>query len=456
MLEHLRPTYHFTPEQNWMNDPNGLCYIDGEYHLFFQHNPNADVWGDIHWGHAVSHDLIHWRRLPIALTPSVELGEKHCYSGSVAIDGGVARAFYTSVGEGARGPELGAQQWMAYSTDQLRTWHKYEHNPILPEQINGDLRVTFWRDPFVWRDRDGAWYAVLGGTLDGANGCMLLYRSDDLFTWRFLSVITRLDADRLLECPNLIRIGDRYVMLYSPVREIRYRVGTLDADYAFHAETEGVLDGGSGRHGFYAPTTFMNLPDERRVVIGWMSDKGREEQPEIRGWSGAQSLPRVLTLDGARLRVDFARECELLREGLVETFMPLSPKAEGWRMEFGLTLTDYGRMRMTLLQSPNGAEETALCYDAQTGLLTLDRSRSTRFNKVDVTALTQFVPHDRSGLLRLRVFVDGSVIECCANKEVMLSGRVYPTDSAACRHAVTVSDGMRLEAARAWRLEKIF
>lgn len=119
MFEWLKPVYHFTPRCNWMNDPNGLCLVDGQYHLFYQHNPNADVWGDIHWGHAVSPDLIHWKRLPIAFGPDTAHGEKHCYSGSIALEAGRAWAFYTSVGEGERNPETGAQQWAACSDDGL-------------------------------------------------------------------------------------------------------------------------------------------------------------------------------------------------------------------------------------------------------------------------------------------------------------------------------------------------
>ena len=456
MLEWLKPVYHFTPPCNWMNDPNGLCMVDGQYHLFYQHNPNADVWGDIHWGHAVSPDLIHWKRLPIAFGPDTAHAEKHCYSGSIALQDGRAWAFYTSVGEGERNPETGAQQWAAYSDDGLKTWHRYEHNPILPAEINGDLNVTFWRDPFVWREKDGLWYAVLGGTLNGQHGCMLLYRSPDLTNWTFMSVLHQSQEDRLLECPNLIRIGDRYVLLCSPLREIQYRVGRLNERFEFVTESEGVFDGGSGRHGFYAPNTYMNLPGERRVVIGWMSDKGREEQPMIRGWSGAQSLPRELRLEGSRLLVDFAQECCGLRKERIRDFSAEHPSACGHQIEICLTLEHNGRGRMEMELLSDGREKTRLVFDAEEGTMRLEREQSTLLDHIDVMTLIQPVPHRGDGKTNLQVFVDGSIVEVCADHAVMLSGRVYPSSRDACRHTVKVTGGMRILEAEAWLPETIF
>lgn len=456
MYEWLRPACHFLPEKNWMNDPNGLCYLNGEYHLFYQHNPEADVWGDIHWGHAVSRDLIHWERLPIAFGPSRELGEKHCYSGSIAIQDGIARAFYTSVGEGARGPENGAEQWMAYSTDDLRTFTKDANHPVLSMSVHPNLRLTYWRDPFVFQGEDGLWYAVLSGTLDGVRGCMLLYASDDLRSWRFLQVLYQTGEYPLLECPNLIPIGDRYVMLYSPVAQIHYHVGTWTLQGGFVTERSGILDGGSGRHGFYAPATYMNLPGKRRVMMGWMSDKGRENQPDIRGWAGAQSLPREMTLEGSRLRVDFASECRILRQKEILDFRE-SLHAEGFQIGFALSLkmAADAAFTLTLLSTPKGDQRTLLRYDAAEGELRLEREASTGFDRVDVSVLCQPVALLLNGALELEIYVDGSIIEMCVNHEEMLTGRVYPSRPDACHHFLWLGGGAELLEAKAWQLERI-
>ncbi|WP_084423438.1 glycoside hydrolase family 32 protein [Cohnella thermotolerans] len=161
-MDRYRPRYHFTPLRNWMNDPNGPFQRDGEYHLFYQHNPSGTEWGDIHWGHATSLDLVNWKRLPVALAPSRELGELHCYSGCSVVNGDEVTLFYTSIGEGERNATTGAQQWTAKGND-LRTWRKPAVNPILTVDIHGDLRITEWRDPYVWRDQE-EWKMLLGGT----------------------------------------------------------------------------------------------------------------------------------------------------------------------------------------------------------------------------------------------------------------------------------------------------
>ena len=132
-----------------MNDPNGLIWREGMYHMFYQYNPFGERWGTIHWGHAVSKDLIHWKELPIALYPSREEGEIHCYSGCAVEKDGIPYLFYTSVGEGERGPEHGAQQWSAVSDDGMKTFRKLG-KPAIPQSLHeGEMRSR-WRDPFLW------------------------------------------------------------------------------------------------------------------------------------------------------------------------------------------------------------------------------------------------------------------------------------------------------------------
>ena len=141
-----KPIYHYFPGKNWMNDPNGVCWYGGKYHLFYQYNPQSDQWGNLHWGHAVSDDSIHWKHCPEALFPSTELGETHCFSGCASTDGKLPILYYTSVGEekDGRDSRYGAQQWCAISEDGMYTWEKYEGNPILTKEIHGDLPVLEW------------------------------------------------------------------------------------------------------------------------------------------------------------------------------------------------------------------------------------------------------------------------------------------------------------------------
>src|SRR5579871_1584310 len=190
-----RPRYHFMPPANWMNDPNGPIYVDGRYHLFYQHNPRAAAWGDydnsvpaappppdvvwgsMHWGHAVSTDLVNWRHLPIALTPTPDGPDKNgCFSGCAVIHEGVPTLLYTGVS-----PEC---QCLAVSHDGLLTWQKDARNPVIAGPPAGWTRTDF-RDPCVWQEGD-EWLMLIGTGIKDVGGAALLYRSDDLIHWRYL------------------------------------------------------------------------------------------------------------------------------------------------------------------------------------------------------------------------------------------------------------------------------
>ena len=139
-----RPQYHFIAPANWMNDPNGTIFYKNEYHLFYQHNPYSKKWGRVHWGHAKSKDLVHWEHLPIALAPSIEMGEKHCFSGCCVIDKNQPKIFYTKIGS-LKDMFHGAEQWMAFSNDNMITWEKDPNNPIMEESLHGNEKIRQWR-----------------------------------------------------------------------------------------------------------------------------------------------------------------------------------------------------------------------------------------------------------------------------------------------------------------------
>ena len=143
-----RPEYHFLPEKNWMNDPNATIYFKGVHHLFYQYNPTDWHWGNLHYGHATSKDLLHWREEPIAMYPALERGETHCYSGCSYINQDQIELFYTSVGKGERCQHSGSQQWVATTKDGV-TWKQIEENPVIQMSDSPHIKLTEWRDPFV-------------------------------------------------------------------------------------------------------------------------------------------------------------------------------------------------------------------------------------------------------------------------------------------------------------------
>ena len=277
MDDPARPRCHFTPPAFWMNDPNGTIRHGGFYHLFYQHNPFADTWGSMHWGHARSRDLVHWEHLPIALAPDSTVGEEHCYSGCIALDAdGTPRLFYTSVAFSGQRP---FQQWRASSLDDdLLHWQR-DKTPAIPDGHDKDAR-----DPFIFRWQ-GRTFLIFGEPTS-----IPLYEALEGDLGRLVPRGTLFDVPAELipfcECPNMMPLedGKRWVLLLSPYRPVEWRLGDFDGK-RFTVLQNGRLD---LHDQFYATNT---LEDEqgRTVVVGWIRGwkKGR-------GWNGCLSLPRLL------------------------------------------------------------------------------------------------------------------------------------------------------------------
>lgn len=305
-----RPQFHFTPKKNWMNDPNGLVYYKGEYHLSFQHNPKGIKWGNMSWGHAVSPDLVHWKQLPDALEPDT-LGT--IFSGSAVVDwhntSGFQRgkenvlvAFYTLAGPCVSPPKLFTQN-IAYSNDRGRTWTKYKKNPVL-EHIKRDNR-----DPkVIWHKPSETWVMAL--YIDSND--YALFSSSNLTIWKFLCDITLPGAS---ECPDIFELpvdGD-------PTRTKwvfwggngSYVLGTFDGKN-FRKESP-VLRGEAGANG-YAAQTWSDIPesDGRRIQISWMSGGKYPSMP----FNQQMSFPVELTLrtfpEGIKLCRQPVKEIEVL------------------------------------------------------------------------------------------------------------------------------------------------
>lgn len=206
-----RFTFHFEPHKGWMNDPNGLIYYQGRYHAFFQHNPHEPVWGPMHWGHAVSQDLLHWEELPIALFPDQPYeDDKGCFSGSAVERDGVLYLFYTAVSK-----QLGQTQCVAVSRDG-KAFEKYKGNPVIaapPAEGSYDFR-----DPKVV-ELDGKTYMVCGSGRDGVGKILLYEQGKDLFTWQYAGVLFESrEYGKVLECPDLFKLGDTYVLMFSQMK----------------------------------------------------------------------------------------------------------------------------------------------------------------------------------------------------------------------------------------------
>ncbi|GHV14079.1 glycosyl hydrolase family 32 [Spirochaetia bacterium] len=432
LSEFYRPVYHFTPPSGWMNDPNGPLFYDGYYHIFYQHNPAGDTWGNIHWGHARSRDLFHWEHLPIALAPSPELGESHCFSGCAVLDGDTPVILYTSVGEGDRNARSGAVQYLARSRDRMQSWQKTR---ILDNTIHREA-VLEWRDPFVWKEK-GEWYCILGGSRNGY-GCITRYRSPDLLNWHYAGTLFENRDFPFLECPNYLPLdgpssGKGGLLLYSPGSDVVWHSGRINGEGRFEAEHSGILDY-SGCNGFYAPNTLMNDPAGRYIAWGWITEAARNGYP-VSGYSGALSLPRKLSLDAAgKLRQEPPEELETILSAPLEqdSFSLCGSerkfKTRGRELEIHVKAgcAPGDDFSINVYQSPCGRERSSVRYCAATGTVTLEKGLSTLAGE-PMKDFQRGTTSGNTGELDLQIFLDHSVIEIFINGKEAITGRLYPT-----------------------------
>ncbi|WP_216322169.1 glycoside hydrolase family 32 protein [Deinococcus aestuarii] len=437
-----RPLYHFTPPSGWLNDPNGITHHGGRWHLYYQHNPYRPQWGHIHWGHASSADLVAWRDEPLALAPTPGSADEHgCFSGSFAVVGGLPTLYYTGCSGG------GQAQCRATSRD-LVSWQKDPGHPIIPHPPEG-VRHDDFRDPYVFRH--GAWwYLALGASLDHDRGAVLLYRSANGVDWAYRHVLyaaTRTDQGVMWECPNVFPIGERWVLIVSvaPNLGARYFVGTFE-DERFVPEREGLLDSDGGA---FAHLTARG-GDGRRLQWAWLNEQRHQDLIDPGGWAGALSVPRELSLQEGDLRVVPAAEVALYRGGAVldgEVVLGSgAPHAfEGRHLDLGLRVEpgNESPVQVTLLRSPNGAEETVVTYHPEARQLRIDRSRSSLDARTNGDTQRAHLALRRGEGLDLRVLLDGSVLEVYANGRVCLSSRVYPTRAESVQGLVTAAGPTR-------------
>lgn len=442
-----------------MNDPNGVIQWGTQTHLFYQYNPESASFGRMHWGHAVSDDLIHWRDLPIALTPTPGgADERGCWSGCAVNNDGVPTIVYT----GVRGEGYEYQtQCLATSRDQLLTWEKYEGNPVLseiPAQSNGS---PDFRDPFVWREGDH-WYMVLASSIKDAGGVVYLYRSRDLVRWEFLHPLLVGDRSKngeVWECPSFFPLGDEWVLIMAGKgRDIPmttyYFVGSYQNQH-FTPEREGILDYGY----FYAPFA-MRADSNRRLLWGWLLEGRSIEAHLAAGWAGTHAIPRELSLRDGKLHMVPIQELETLRrDRLLLSDVRLSGDSynvdiEGLALDIDAEITVAGKVGLAVCCSPDGSEQTHIIYDPDTRILSINRENSGRSEEHETFA--HEAPHElESGEnLRLRILLDGSVLEVIANERTSICSRIYPsrTDS----HKVKLFGHGMLRKMSIWRMASIW
>ena len=413
-----RTHYHFQPAANWMNDPNGLIQHRGVHHMFFQFNP-ANPWSErIHWGHARSKNLIDWEILPNALAPGQAGADPlSCYSGCAVTSDGRPVMIYTGVA-----PE---RTCLAFGNDDLTRLDKFDGNPVIAGPPSG-FNATGFRDHSVWRE-DGGWRMIIGSGESGRAGLALGYRSPDLLSWEYDGVFaasTGQESSPMWECPDFFRVGDRDFLVVSmhPDRRVVY-YSAPDHGRVFEGVPGGQVDLGRA---LYAPQSFTD-ESGRRIMFGWLQEERPRELQVAAGWSGVQSLPRVLGCDAAgRLLCSPAPEVDRLRESAGPDWRhPEHVSGDRVEIRARFNWIENGVCGLSVLDSGDGRERTEITYGFANDWLTLDASGSSlqTCNHRTVSGGRLWLPPGRD--VELRVFVDGSVVEVFANGRAGAM-RAYP------------------------------
>lgn len=488
--EMYRPQFHYTPRRNWMNDPNGLVYHDGTYHLFHQYNPAGTRWGHMSWYHATSSDLVHWSHEGVAIP---EEGNEMIFSGSAVVDHRNTAGFGDADGPAPivaiytshytlPGDSIDQAQSLAYSVDGGETWTKYEGNPVL-DHPNPDFR-----DPNVfWYEPEEKW--VMSVALSEER-VIRFYQSTDLKNWTHLSDFGPAGATNgIWECPALFRVPvegttdrSRWVLQVDVGSHsiaggsgAQYFVGRFDGT-SFTREANGAaapprwIDYGPD---FYAAIPWRNVPDAdgRALWLGWMNDWRYAQEIPTSPWRSAQTIPRSVelrTIDGTtRLVQTPVKELHTLRGDHVRlTSQPLRPGT--------MSLSDRGisgkSMELTAVFEPGTAqtvglnvrvgetERTTVGYDVDSETVFVDRTGAGTADFHDEFAARNEAPLSlQDDRVELHVLVDWSSVEVFANDGArVLTHRIFPDSGSDGISLVSTGGIARLVRLDAWHLQSVW
>ena len=457
-----RPVYHVTPTTGWLNDPNGFSWYNGKYHLFYQYNPYSTKWDAMHWGHLVSQDMVKWERLPAVLAPDTQYDGFGVFSGSgITAPDGRHLLMYTGVEDGIR-PDgsLEPRQTQCLAYGDGVDYVKYENNPVItPEMLPEGFIAWDFRDPKVWfEDKEDCYYAIIGARTRENGGAVVLFRSEDLLDWEYVST---LDSSRnaygyMWECPDLFRLGDTDFIPILPMM-------MLPIGYEFHAgnnaaylagfydretntfERKGIFSLDYGID-FYAPQS-MVTPDGRRVMIAWMqTPETMFHTPKEAKWFGQLTLPRELSEKDGRLIQNPIRELEAYRtepvfyEDVLVKEKTRLPEVSGRSLDLTVRVRPAGGalyQKFTVKVAEDNEFYTSITYDPAESMLCFDRTFA-GFGHYIISERKAHVRY-RDGKILLRILIDRFSVEIFVNDgEQTMSNTIYTRQSA---------DGVSFEAA---------
>jgi len=460
--DRYRPNYHFTAPQHWMNEPHAPIYYNGKYHLFYQFNPAGPFWHQIHWGHATSKDMIHWEDSPIALSPTEGTAARDgVWSGSATYDkNGVPVLFFTAGNDEMNPNQMTGMAQPEEATDvNLKHW-TMNPAPVTVQEENMETpkgKVLFgqFRDPYVWKDGD-KWYQLVGSGIKEAGGTALLYTSEDLEHWKYekpLMIGDKVKYPRtgdVWELPFLVPIKNKetgeqkYVFMISPyfmspspdaARNTFYWIGTWDPgrlEFIPDHEEPKLFD--YGEH-FTGAQGFID-GQGRTIVTSILQDRRSEREKYQSGWAHGAGLPLEIYLnDKQTLGIRPIEEVQSLRREELASAQNVTMdeankqlrkiKSDQFEIELEIDVSNMKAAGLKLLKAPNEQEETTIFYDKERKTIQIDRQRSSINSDIE-KGIQGGALNLEDDILRVRLFVDKSIVGAYVNNEISISSRVFP------------------------------
>lgn len=439
-----RPLFHLTPLVGWMNDPNGFCFYQGQYHLFYQYHPFSRRWGPMHWGHAISADLLHWTYMPCALAPDTEADAGGCFSGS-AVEMPDGRLMLCYTGVQPAGTFRRETQAQCIAVGDGTDFEKSLLNPVirLAHLPKGYSEFDF-RDPHIWHREDGTYRMVVANLHEERKGAILLMESQDGLDWRFIGEIDASNKEygRMWECPDFFELDGSHVLLVSPQEmhareEFHAGFGTVAILGSFDEkgcrfERTGIQPVDHGLN-YYASQT-VPAPDGRRIMIGWMDNwETCKEAPRRHPWYGQMSTPRELRVENGRLKQRPVREIESMwQDTILHDKVTVHEETTlsgvlGRLMDMTVELYPEGSScrRFTLHVAKDANHYVQIRCDLARGELVFDRSHG---GSVRDIVHTRHVPAEvTGGKLTLRLLMDKESIELFVNNGERVVTSLIPT-----------------------------
>ena len=432
--QEFKPRFHFSAEIGWINDPNGFCRFNGKYHLFYQFHPYDSKWGPMHWGHAVSNDLIKWEHMPAALAPDSSFDKDGCFSGTALILDNKLYLFYTGVHEGKQ------EQCIAYSSDGIN-FEKYAGNPVIGEKnLASGVNINDFRDPKIIK-RGSNYYCIIG-----ANSKAVVYKSNNIYDWEYAGDLLDKNLGVMWECPDYFEENgeavfiasvcgknqenndeNKFIFYANPTYFVleNNSLDNLPVKYKYFDEIENGFD-------FYAPQ-ILQTGEDKNIIIAWQYTFGEKiitDSDNINhGWANCMTLPRELSITGGKLCQNPVKAIENYRQN---KFSVKDTELGNYTLEISdsceiLMSIDMAEAQKLKIMLPAGILE----FDKNQGYIIFDRTdcgydlRPDEKREKGVRELRK-IKFDFSENINLRIFIDVSSAEIFINGgETVISSRFY-------------------------------